>query len=125
MNAHLMILLTILIPWLGAAILWLSGDKHPRLTHTLAILFSALAGAAALLLIPNISQSAEVYAVFGGAFGAASFIPDAMGVTLAIIATVIGCLAVVFSVDYMHGEKSLARYYAWCCSSSAAWPAWC
>ncbi len=112
MTAHLMILLTILIPWLGAAIVWLFGDKRARLTHTLAILFSALAGAAALLLIPNISQTTEVYAVFGGAFGAASFIPDAMGVTLAIIATVIGCLAVIFSVDYMHGEKSLARYYS-------------
>jgi NADH-quinone oxidoreductase subunit L len=112
MNAHLMILLTILIPWLGAAIVWLFGDKHARLTHTLAILFSALAGAAALLLIPQISQIAEVYADFSGAFGAASFIPDAMGVTLAIIATVIGCLAVIFSVDYMHGDKSLARYYS-------------
>jgi NADH-quinone oxidoreductase subunit L len=112
MNAHVMILLTILIPWLGAAIVWLFGDRHSRLTHTLAILFSALAGASALLLLPNISQTTEVYAVFGGAFGAASFIPDAMGVTLAIIATVIGCLAVVFSVDYMHDEKSLARYYS-------------
>jgi NADH-quinone oxidoreductase subunit L len=112
MNANLFILLTIFIPWLGAAIVWLFGDKHPRLTHTLAILFSALAGLAALLLIPNISQMTEVYAVFGGAFGAASFVPDAMGVMLAIIATIIGCLAVIFSVDYMHGDKSLARYYS-------------
>jgi NADH-quinone oxidoreductase subunit L len=112
MNAYRLILLTILIPWLGAAVVWLFGDKHPRLTHTLAILFSAVAGVAALMLIPNISPTAEVYAVFGGAFGAASFIPDAMGVLLAIIATVIGCLAVIFSVDYMHGEKSLARYYS-------------
>jgi NADH-quinone oxidoreductase subunit L len=112
MNANLLILLTILIPWLGAAIVWLFGDKRPRLTHTLAILFSALAGVAALMLIPNISQMTEVYTVFGGAFGAASFIPDAMGVMLAIIATVIGCLAVIFSVDYMHGDKSLARYYS-------------
>ncbi|MBN2258483.1 MAG: NADH-quinone oxidoreductase subunit L [Anaerolineaceae bacterium] len=112
MNANLLILLTILIPWLGAAIVWLFGDQHPRLSHSLAILFSALAGGAALLLIPYISQTTEVYAVFGGAFGAASFIPDAMGVTLAIIATVIGCLAVIFSVDYMHGDKSLARYYS-------------
>jgi NADH-quinone oxidoreductase subunit L len=112
MDATLLILLTIAIPWLGAAVVWLFGDRHPRLTHTLAIIFSALAGVAALLLIPNISSTTVVYAVFGGAFGAASFIPDAMGVLLAIIATVIGCLAVIFSVDYMHGDKSLARYYS-------------
>jgi NADH-quinone oxidoreductase subunit L len=112
MNTTLLILLTIGIPWLGAAIVWLFGDKRPRLTHTLAILFSALAGVAALWLIPFISSTAVLYYRFGGAFGDASFVPDAMGVTLAIIATVIGCLAVIFSVDYMHGEKSLARYYS-------------
>jgi NADH-quinone oxidoreductase subunit L len=112
MNTTLLILLTIGIPWLGAAIVWLFGDKRPRLTHTLAILFSALAGVAALWLIPFISSTAVLYYRFGGAFGDASFVPDAMGVTLAIIATVIGCLAVIFSVDYMHGEKSLTRYYS-------------
>ena len=112
MNATLLILLTIGIPWLGAAIVWLFGDKRARLTHTLAILFSALAGVAALWLIPFITSNAVLYYRFGGAFGYASFVPDAMGVTLAIIATVIGCLAVIFSVDYMHGEKSLSRYYS-------------
>ena len=32
---------------------------------------------------------------------------------LAVVATVIGSLAVIFSVDYMNGEKQLGRYYAY------------
>ena len=31
---------------------------------------------------------------------------------LAAVATVIGSLAVIFSVDYMRGEAQLGRYYA-------------
>ena len=43
-----------------------------------------------------------VVAVFG----------DGLGVFLSVIATVIGCLAVIFSTSYMKGEASLGRYYA-------------
>ena len=49
---------------------------------------------------------------FGGAFGDLSFRADGLGVLLTTIATVIGCLAVIFSMDYMRGEEQLARYYA-------------
>ena len=56
----------------------------------------------------------------GGAFGDFTFVPDGLAVFMAAIATVIGCLAVVFSLDYMRGEAGLARYYAWSWCSSAA-----
>src|SRR5512142_876995 len=36
-----------------------------------------------------------------------------LAVFLAVIATVIGSLAVIFSIDYMRGEASLGRYYAY------------
>ena len=48
----------------------------------------------------------------GGAFGDLTFVPDGLGVFLAAVATVIGSLAVIFSVDYMRGEAQLGRYYA-------------
>lgn len=48
----------------------------------------------------------------GGIFGDLTFVPDGLGVFLAAVATVIGSLAVIFSVDYMHGEDQLGRYYA-------------
>ena len=48
----------------------------------------------------------------GGVFGDFTFMPDGLGVFLAAVATVIGSLAVIFSVDYMHGEAQLGRYYA-------------
>jgi NADH-quinone oxidoreductase subunit L len=112
MNSSLLILLTIGFPWLGAVIVWLFGDQRPRLTHSLAILFSTLSGIAAVALLSQTSSQAIVFHSFGGAFGDVSFIADGLGVYLAIIATVIGSLAVIFSVDYMKGEKSLGRYYS-------------
>lgn len=105
------ILLTIALPWLGAVVIWLVGDRHRNALHTLAVLFSAAAGVSALALIPLAASNTLIAIPFGGAFGDLSFVPDGLGVLLACIATVIGCLAVVFSIDYMKEEEQLARYY--------------
>jgi NADH-quinone oxidoreductase subunit L len=45
-------------------------------------------------------------------FGELTFVPDGLGLFLSAVATVVGSLAVVFSVDYMRGEAQLGRYYA-------------
>ena len=110
--AETLILLTIGLPWLGALLTWAAGDQHPRLQHTLAVAFSLAAGMAALLLIPFGKDQILVTFPVGGAFGDFTFSPDGLGVFLAAIATVIGSLAVIFSVDYMRGEAQLGRYYA-------------
>ncbi len=46
------------------------------------------------------------------AYGDFAFAPDGLGIFLAIVATVIGSLAVIFSIDYMRGSPQLGRYYA-------------
>jgi NADH-quinone oxidoreductase subunit L len=120
-----LILLTILFPWAGAVLVSIAGDRHPRLQHALAIFFSVVAGVFAVILLLNTLPAwkgiAPAWAAadpyvripLGGAFGDFSFLADGLGVYLAAIATVIGGLAVVFSVDYMRGEKQLGRYYAY------------
>jgi NADH-quinone oxidoreductase subunit L len=119
-----LILLTILFPWAGAFLVSIAGDRHPRLQHFTAVLFSAISGVFAVILLLNTLPVWEgiVPAWFatdpyfsiplGGAFGNISFLADGLGVYLAVIATVIGSLAILFSVDYMRGEKQLGRYYA-------------
>src|SRR5512147_431371 len=106
-----LILLTIGLPWLGGLAVWLTTNKHPRAQHTLAVMFAVAAGIAALLMLPYTSAIPAIVIPLGGIFGALTFTPDGMGVFLAIIATVVGSLAVIFSVDYMHGNKQLGRYY--------------
>ncbi len=110
--AEPLILLTVGLPWLGALLCLAAGDRHPRLQHTLAVSFSVAAGIAALLLIPFGYERPLVTLPIGGAFGDFTFSPDGLGVFLAAVATVIGSLAVIFSVDYMRGEAQLGRYYA-------------
>lgn len=110
--AELLILLTIGLPWLGALFCWAAGDRHPRLQHGLAVAFSLAAGIAALLLIPFGKDQVLITLSVGGAFGNFTFSPDGLGVFLAAVATVIGSLAVIFSVDYMRSEDQLGRYYA-------------
>jgi NADH-quinone oxidoreductase subunit L len=107
-----LILLTIGLPWLGAVVLWLSRDEQPAAQHALAVGFSVAAGVTALALIPHASDAVALAIPLGGLFGDISFLADGLGVFLAAIATVVGSLAVVFSVDYMQGEAQLGRYYA-------------
>ena len=107
-----LIVLTIGLPWLGALAIWLTGDERPDQQHRLAVIFSVLAGLTALLLIPSAGDAVVLRIEVGSVFGDFTFVPDGLGVFLAAVATVIGCLAVIFSVDYMHGEKQLGRFYS-------------
>src|SRR5512143_2401038 len=107
----ILILLTIGLPWLGGLAVWLTTNKYPRAQHTLAVVFAVAAGIAALLMLPYTSATPAIVIPLGSIFGELTFTPDGMGVFLAIIATVVGSLAVIFSVNYMHGDKQLGRYY--------------
>jgi NADH-quinone oxidoreductase subunit L len=106
------LLLTIGLPWLGAVILWSMGDRDAGRLSWTAIGTGIASVLACLLLLPGIGSGVEVSIPIGGIFGAFTLRADGLGVLLALIATVVGCLAVIFSVDYMRGEEQLARYYA-------------
>ncbi len=107
----LLIILVITLPWAGALAIWFSGDNHPRLQNTLAVAFSAAAGVAAIALILNENAATVTLFWVGGVFGNVTFVADGLGVFLSAIATIIGCLAVIFSIDYMKGDAQLGRYY--------------
>src|SRR5512135_2116214 len=107
-----LVILTIGLPWVGAIVVWLAGRGPEKLLHALAVSFAVLSGAAGLALLTQASSATVVTFPVGGVFGDFTFVADGLGVFLSAIATVIGCLAVIFSVDYMHGEQQLNRYYA-------------
>ncbi len=111
--AKILIALTVLLPWLGALVVWFVGDKHEKLQHILAVGFSVLSVVAPGLLLFNASAETVTFFNIGYYFGAASFVPNGLGVFLSVIATAIGSLAVIFSTSYMKGEESLGRYYAY------------
>ena len=104
----------ILLPWVGAVVVWFTGAlrAHARLQHNLAVTFSVLAAAAAVTLVPFSHGQVVLSLPLNLTFGNFSFMVDGLGMFLAAVATVIGSLAVIFSVDYMKGEAQLGRYYA-------------
>lgn len=107
-----LLMLIIIFPWCGALLVWWVGDKHPVWQHAIATISSILAGlSAAALLIAGV-EKAVISIPMGVGFEDFSFSPDGLGIFLAIVATVIGCLAVIFSIDYMKGAAQLGRYYA-------------
>lgn len=108
----LLIALTIGIPWLGAIIVWLMGDRHEKIQHWASIAFSAAAAVCSILLLPKASAETALTIPVGSSFGDFTFVADGLGIFLSVIATVIGSLAVIFSKSYMKGETSLGRYYA-------------
>lgn len=103
--------LTVFLPWVGALAV-LAAARSKRLLTGLAIGFAALDAVLSLILIPLATSATAFSVTIGGVFGDFSLTPDGIGVFLAAVAAVIGCLAVVFSVDYMRGEEGLARYYS-------------
>lgn len=108
----ILIALTICLPWLGALIVWWIGDKREKVQHTAAVVFGLLSAAAAVLLLPNAGKESVIFFSLGEYMGDASFVANGLGIFLSIIATGIGSLAIIFSIDYMHAEESLGRYYA-------------
>jgi len=102
----------ILLPWVGAVVVWLTGDGHAWLQHNLAVTFSVLAAAASVTLLPFSKGSLVLSIPTNLTFGNFSFMIDGLGMLFAAVATVVGSLAVIFSVDYMKGEAGLGRYYA-------------
>src|SRR5512139_3755973 len=109
--AGTLIALVILLPWAGALFVWLARNYRPKLQHALAILFSVGAAIASLILLGYASADPAIQIPLGSAFGVLTFVPDGLGVTLTAIATVIGSLAVIFSMEYMRGDEQLGRYY--------------
>lgn len=107
-----LIAMTIALPWAGAVGVLLVRDRRPRAQHVIAILTSISAGMAALALSAHATPAVVVRMPAGGAFGDFTFTPDGFGVLFASIATIVGSLAVLFSVDYMRGESQRGRYYA-------------
>jgi NADH-quinone oxidoreductase subunit L len=106
-------LLSIGLPWLGACVIAASPDRRPNVQHALAVLFALSGAVAAVAMIPLRTEANVLAIPLGSAFGSLTFLPDGLAVFLAVVATVIGSLAVIFSVDYMRGERQLGRYYAY------------
>lgn len=107
-----LVLLTILLPWIGAIVLWLIGDRNEKFQHLLAIVFSVTAGLSAISMLWVYKGGTILSFPMGASFGDFSFITDGLGVFLSIVATLIGSLAIIFSVDYMKGSAQLGRYYS-------------
>ena len=108
----ILVVCVILVPWVGAVALWSVRDSRPRAQHSLAIGFSLLAGLSAIVLLFYTDKDIVLRIPVGRFFGEATFLADGLGGFLTLVAAGIGSLTVVFSVDYMHGEKQLGRYYS-------------
>ena len=106
-------LLSIGLPWIGAVVVRLIGDRRPAAQHASAVVFALAGAVAAVAMIPQKTDANVLDLPLGSAFGHLTFLPDGLAVFLAVVATVIGSLAVIFSVDYMKGERQLGRYYSY------------
>jgi len=109
--AAILVTLVVGLPWIGSIVVWLIGNRRAKIQHTVAVCFSVLTAVTSLALLMFASSEAVIRLPLGESFGELTFIPDGLAVSLTAIAAVVGSLAVVFSVDYMHGEAQLGRYY--------------
>ncbi len=108
----ILLLSVIILPWMGAVCIWAVKDQKAVVQHSLAVLFSVITALAAILLLFQPGAMSVIDWDTQTVFGHFTFGVDGLSSSLTVIATFIGSLAVIFSVDYMHGEKALGRYYA-------------
>lgn len=106
-------LLSIGLPWMGAVLVRLVQDRRPNAQHATAVIFALAGAVAAVAMIPLKTDVNVLDLPLGSVFGHVTFLPDGLAVFLAVVATVIGSLAIVFSIDYMKGERQLGRYYSY------------
>ncbi len=107
-----LVMITILVPWIGALVVWLIGNRYEKIQHITAVVFSITAAISSIAMLWVYKSGTILSFEMGSSFGDFSFVTDGLGLFLAIVATVIGALAVIFSVDYMHGDSQLGRYYS-------------
>jgi NADH-quinone oxidoreductase subunit L len=110
--AGLWVLMAIGLPWLGAIVVLGVGDRREKMQHGTAVAFALAAAVCGAVLLFNAGEKSALVIPVGGVFGDFTFLADGLGVFLAAVATIIGSLAVIFSVDYMKGEHQIGRYYA-------------
>lgn len=96
--------------WAGSAIVFT--QRNTRNLRFVAVIASVIAAIATSLLVPLSSTNSITGLYLGDAFGALSFRVDTMGATLAVIAAVIGCITVIYSLDYMVTNPQQHRYFA-------------
>ncbi len=108
------VILTILLPWIGAVVVWQMGLRPftRRVVPGTAVFFALMTVATAAALLTQTGTAVLVNLPLGEQFGELTFVADGLAVTLTLIAAVVGALAVIFSLDYMRGEADLGRYYA-------------
>lgn len=107
-----LVILTILLVWIGAILVWLIGDKHEKLQHATAVVFSVASAITSIAMLFFYRSGTILSFQIGTAYGDFSLVTDGLGLFLSIVATVIGCLAIIFSVDYMKNSPQLGRYYS-------------
>lgn len=112
MQIEPLVLISLIIPWVGALAVWLIGDNYSKIQHLLAVIFSVIAAVASIMMLWVYKSGTILSFPVGNAFGDFTFTTDGLGIYLSIIATVIGALAIIFSVDYMRGSDQLGRYYS-------------
>ena len=106
------LLLSIFIPFLGSALIWLS---RGRIRNGLAVLMTFSSLVLTCFLIPPIRNGFIIeidFRVFDAGLFSLSFIGDGPGLVFALIFSLIGTIVVIYSFEYLVKSENLTEYYA-------------
>ena len=111
--------LVFMIPLVGALITPITAKIHPKVRDFTAVILVFIAALMSLSMLPDVlgGYTTEISVLWMKITPSvtieAGVIVDPLSVFLALIATCIGALIVLYSLGYMKGDKSLTRYWFW------------
>ena len=107
-----LLLLTILVPSVGAFFLPLAGRASERLRDALALIFVLVAFFCSVAMLPSALSGQPAYMhislPLGMSFG---FLADGLAIFMAMISSFIGGIIVFYSVSYISHSKNKSEYY--------------
>lgn len=104
--------LPVVLPLAAAAIVALTGLFGERLVPHLAVTAGVLNAAFALTTVPRLGSGVSFRCSWLPGISDFTIVSDGLGGIIAVIASVLGALILVYSLRYMEHEHGKTRYYA-------------
>ena len=103
--------LIVLVPLVGAALVYPLGRRWPAARNTMVVAVTALTFLGAVGLVPLIAENQRIQTVIPGPIGQHTFTVDSFSMLFALFTSFVWLTSTIYSLDYLKHEQKHDRYH--------------